>query len=307
MINMDLTRVAPEIAALLLQRGAGLPPLAWHERQIKLAKTTLDQLDDGKLFGGATLANEEMTAAIRAMLYLWNGWPGDCKMYAQAADEQTCRYLVGFCERQAGNTDPAKEALQQLTAHPVYDAMTKYVPAAVGVGADTYLRRFADIVKLGGAWEPFAYIDLFELARRKELCNAAEEVVRTFQCREFELLFDHCYKATTGHSVEAVQEKAAATRPRREVKRKRPAPTRSQPAAPPPASKSPVSEKTKKPPARKPSMAIGVQCPKCTTLAQVAKTARGKVIRCQNCGTGFKVPIGQAGGASPAASKPTRK
>lgn len=294
MINLDLTKLAPEIVALLVRRGSGLPSLAWHDRNIPPAKSALDQIDDTQLFDSAALADEGMVAAVRAMLYLWNGWPDDCKMYAQAAGQSERHLLTGICDRQAGNAVAAKNAFQQIDGHPIFASLASYLLEVIGVKADARVRRFVDIVKLGETWEPFAFIDLFEQVRAGKLCKAAEEAVRSVQCREFELLFNHCYQGATGHSVEAEQRPAAGARPKRDLRRTR------RPIRPPRNTSTPFAAKpagpAKRPLVSPPSMVIGVLCPKCATMKRVAKTARGKRVRCDKCGTGFVVPRAKADG-----------
>ena len=191
MNGLEVGKLAPEIAALIMGRGSGMPPLCWHHRPIPLAKQTLDAIEDVKLFGGSAPADEAMAAGVRALLYLWNGFSADAGMHAQGAAEAEGHFIAGICERQNGQADQAKASFQQLDGHPVFEPLAAFVPEVITVGADAQLRRFGDIVKLGQTWEPFAYVDLHGLAEAGKLSRAAEEAVCTLQRREFELLFIH--------------------------------------------------------------------------------------------------------------------
>ncbi len=294
MINMDLSKLAPEISALLIQRGSGVPALIWHDRQVALAKETLDQIDDAALFGGNALADDGLAAAVRSLLYLWNGWLDDSRMYAQAAGELERHYIAGFCDRQMGNGPQAKHAFQQFEDHPIYAALAAYMIEAVGAGSDVHLRRVADIVNFGQTWEPFAFIDLFEQGRVGKLCRAAEEVVCSIQCREFELLFDHCYRGCTGRSTETDEHRSKPTRPKRRVERSRRSASRaSTPSTAPQQERAKPSDKPPTP--RRPGTTIGVLCPKCRTITELPTTARGRLTRCDNCKTTFMVPAAKPG------------
>jgi len=298
MLDLDLSVLAPETAALLIQRGSGLPPLCWDSRPNPLGKRTLDEIEDSALFGRRTLEDEPSGAAIRALLYLWSGWPNEARMYAQAANDDERHFITGVCERHGGHANAAKAAFQQLDGHPVFDELAGLVPEIVADNRDRSICRFAEIVRLTECWEPFAFVDLYEQGRAGVLTESTLETVRTLQCREFEVLFRHCHRRALGAAAEAAPAPAPVTSPRRKrrVERRR-QPTRSVPAAAQPAparsQTRPQAEpqaKSRTSPALPPAMVIGVKCPKCATLKTVPKTTRGKCIRCPACGTGFLVP-----------------
>ncbi|UCE60738.1 MAG: hypothetical protein JSU63_03100 [Phycisphaerales bacterium] len=51
MIDLDVSQLAPDIANLLMLRGADLPPLEWHCKPVQAAKDMLDRItDDTALF-----------------------------------------------------------------------------------------------------------------------------------------------------------------------------------------------------------------------------------------------------------------
>ncbi|MEE8384934.1 MAG: hypothetical protein V3S01_03345, partial [Dehalococcoidia bacterium] len=120
MLNLDLSQLPSEMTALFMQRGSGLPPLHWPSYANRIAKATLDEIDDAKLFRRSNLADESMGAAVRALLYLWSGWPDDCKMQAQAAPEKERIYLDSLIAQQGDEAEQAKTLLQQLDSHPIH-------------------------------------------------------------------------------------------------------------------------------------------------------------------------------------------
>lgn len=89
MIKLDTSPSPTHIVTILMLRGAQLPPLQWHVNPNRNAKSELDGIaDDKKLLDCDPLADEGMAAAVRALLYLWDGWPAECDMYSQAAPEK---------------------------------------------------------------------------------------------------------------------------------------------------------------------------------------------------------------------------
>ncbi len=83
MIKLNVSHLPPDIANLLMLRGAALPPLLWLDTPNKAAKNLLEQTpEDTTLFRLAKLVDESMGSAVRALLYLLNGWRTDCDMYA---------------------------------------------------------------------------------------------------------------------------------------------------------------------------------------------------------------------------------
>ena len=115
MIELDPSQFAPEITYLLMQQHAALPPLQWHLKPCRAAKQSLDAIaDDTDLCARSSLADEESGAAVRALLYLWNGWPAECAMYAQGAANDDRLYISALNERMAGRAAEAKTVLSEL-------------------------------------------------------------------------------------------------------------------------------------------------------------------------------------------------
>lgn len=242
-----------------------------------------------------------MAGAVRALLYLWSGFPADCKMYAQAAPPQIQLYLDAICERQAGRAAEAKELLSQVGEFDTYAELTAHAMEAIGIGSDKSLTRFKDTLELCEVWEPHAFVDLYEQGRAGALCHPAELVVRNLQCKEFDLLFVYCYEKATGRTI--AQGCAEEVAPRRKVTRKPPARRRSTPP-PPEQSKQPTQTDsdaaTSLPtPLDRRAPRVGILCPKCRAMLVIPETKRGRMAECKKCGTTFLVPKKQASPAPP--------
>lgn len=293
MVDLDTSALSPEIAMLLMQRGSELPPLQWADGPNQFAKKTLDAIEDSNLFARDTFADEGMAAAVRALLYLWNGWLGDCEMYAQAVPDKERLYMAGLCERYKGNPIQAKEINTQLNGHPIYNSLTAYAIKAIGNSTDAALNRFKQILKIDSNWEAFAFIDLYEQARADKLGSAAGNIVRGLLCKEFELLFVHCYEAALGEPLpKRPQANPTSQRPPR-----RPVQRRQQPRAPEqskqkptPANSQNIAKRAKNlPVGLRPGM-IGIVCPKCQEMATVPESSRGQSAKCAKCGALFVIP-----------------
>lgn len=201
MFELQFKSASSQISTLLMARGTALPPVLWSEGANSIAKKTLDTVDDPQLFEPCNLTNDLMGGAIRSLLYLWNGWPNECSMYAQAAPPKISLYLMAIAERQRTNAAQAKSFFQQLEDHEIYANLVECATQIIGTSPDASLKRFVEILKFNGAWEPFAFTDLFEQARADETKIVVGEFVRKMQQSEFNLLFAHCYESATGKDL----------------------------------------------------------------------------------------------------------
>jgi hypothetical protein len=292
MIDLDTSQLPQPIVTALMLRGADLPPIRWDEHPNRAGKTALDQMTDWKkLFGLDEVRDESMAAAVQAMLYLWNGWPDAAEMYAKLAPERERCYIDGIRHRQAGETDASKDAFTQVNGHPIFSHLALYASDTIGLSTTPLLKRLRDMIAFGEQWEPFAFGDVYEQARDGRLDPTGEQIVRSLQCREFELLFAYCYEAATGEKLVGKKPEAA---PARRPPPKRPAPKR-QPQKPqdegPPNGGSPEVEKKLKA-AMKPITSSGVEvlCPKCREINSFKENARGSKGRCKKCSALFLIP-----------------
>jgi hypothetical protein len=311
MIELDTSQLAPEITYVLMLRGAQVPALAWADRANDAAKRHLESMDDLSLLGRPTLANPDQGLAVRALLYLWNGWLKECADTARAVPDPERPYLVGLCHRHAGHLAEAKAVHRAMGTHPICGPLARYAIDTIGlmgVAQDKALARFRQILELDGVWEPASFIDLYDMARTEKLDRINLEVIRMVQCREWELLFGHCYESAVG---EPLVKKLTAPSPdldrkRRLEKQTRDAKERSrkytldelqrqklQPAAPP--RPKPAKPKATEPavPRKPPVPSVGVVCPACGHGQRVAESLRGKPTRCGRCGVSYRVPVGK--------------
>jgi hypothetical protein len=295
MIGLDPSLLAPEVTYVLMQRGANVPPVQWQDRPSEPAKRHLAELDDAKLLNIGSPANKEMAAAVRAMLYLWNGWLEECTVTAKAAGEKERAYLAALCQRHLGQPAQAKEQFRAVETHPVYEALAKVAVQAIKDAepiADKRISRFKQIMEIDPVWEAYAFVDLYELARADKLDRIAHELVRNLQCREWETLFAYCYEGATGQKLPDRSAAQAAPRERkRPVQKPKKKDSRHQRDQ---LLEAVVKEKDKNKASAAPrpnsTNTVPVRCPKCGTIQQVPEAKCGDVVRCAKCPAFYAVP-----------------
>lgn len=297
MIQLDTSQLPKPIVAALMLRGADVPPIRWFEHPIRAAKTALDQLaDHRKLFKHDSLKNEAMASAVHALLYLWNGWPAEATMYGQLAPDREQMFIEALRARQAGELDASKELFLRVDGHPIYAPLAEYSKRAIGLSTTPLLKRLRDVIAFGEQWEPFAFADVYEQARDGQLDPTGEQIVRNLLCREFELLFIHCYEEAVGLKLaEKKAEPTPARRPtpkrpqKRQQARREEADNRSQKADQPEK----TGPKLKLKPVTK-SQGVEVLCPKCQSVNSFPESGRGAKGKCRKCGSLFLIPQREA-------------
>lgn len=200
-MEIDASRLSPKASAILHLRGSALPPLQWHGQGHATARATLDDLDDTQLFAPHNVQDAGQASAVRGLLYLWHRFAEEAPLVAVDAPEKDRHYLSSLCFRHRGMAEKAKEELHHVQEHEVYSQIVPKVLETMGLGVDPAIKRVADIIRMNGEWEPYAFIDLYEQARDGQLSSASEETVRTIQQYEFMMLLRHCYQQATGVDI----------------------------------------------------------------------------------------------------------
>jgi hypothetical protein len=314
MPEFDLTKVPAEIAKLLMSRGSGTPPLQWTAHQNLLAKKTLDQTGDPFLFSGGEIRNLGMASTVRGLLYLYAGWPADACRFAAQAGPPEQMYIAGLCERHLGHVEAAKEWFKKLGRHAVFVPLGEWVQKLVRTETEPPLKLFRETVELAKAWEPFAFVDLYEQTRAGRLSPLGEQLVCRLQLIEFETLFGYCFRSATGRNIDKhrvmseAEEQRRMQEYRRRLTERREREERQRKVVE--AKKTAEAEQNKPkgpPPPCDPK--VKVLCPKCGTLVYVAESLRGRPAQCMKCNALFRVPQKKASdeGAAKAVPITSRK
>jgi hypothetical protein len=136
-----------------------------------------------------TSAGENMASACRAGLWLRCNFLDESHKISQDIETSEGSFWHGILHRREGDFDNAKYWFRRVGTHAVYEPLCQ---AAAELAADSADPRSAFLVKQK-TWDPFAFVDLCaDAVRGKAACGPLCEQI---QQREWELLFDYCWRA----------------------------------------------------------------------------------------------------------------
>lgn len=187
MSNFDPTRYGPVVAELLAPRSmaldAGRPNQVCHDR--------LSALDAARLIAPARLSDPAMARACLAGLWLYHDFLDPSHRVSQSLDTAEGCYWHGIMHRREGDYANAKYWFGRVGPHPIHATL---LDATRELAAEAPGRELAELTA-GDAWDPYRFVDLCADACAGR--NQAEPVGRKIQEREWQLLFDFCFRGAT--------------------------------------------------------------------------------------------------------------
>jgi hypothetical protein len=169
-----------EVVHILALGGNGERPmpLAGGPCSSARALELLRQTTAPKLFGGAFAAE-----AALAGLYVYFSCRDEAHTLAQTIETPEGSYWHAIVHRQ--EPDPSNSAywFRRVGSHPIFPELRDRAAAA---GLD-----------VGPRWDPFAFIEVCERARRDPGSELEEKALQV-QLAEWQLLFDFCAACTPG-------------------------------------------------------------------------------------------------------------
>ncbi len=179
-VLFDPTAYGGEVASILALDGGGerLMPLAGGRCSSEIARERLRGRSGPQFFPGARAAQ-----AALAGLYLYFSCLDEAHEIAQAISSAEGSFWHGILHRQEPDAGNSAYWFRRVGAHPIFPAL--------GAEAAQIARKHAAGVSFPAAWDPFAFIDLCEKARR-EAGSPLEALAREIQRAEWQLLFDYC-------------------------------------------------------------------------------------------------------------------
>lgn len=184
MTPFDPTRYAPLIAELL--REPRLPPLDAGTPN-RAARARLEALSNDNAFAPHRVRDRGMADACRAGLWLYHNFLDESHKISQELHTPTGSYWHALMHRRETDFENSKYWFRRVGAHPVYEALYR---DAAELAVDS--PPATDFLRTQSAWDPFAFVDLCAAVLVGR--SPGEELCRQIQKREWELLFDWCYR-----------------------------------------------------------------------------------------------------------------
>lgn len=155
------------------------------------ARDRLHSLTVESLCAPHPVRQRDFATACLAGLWLYHDFLDESHRISQDLHTSTGSYWHALMHRRELDFENAKYWFHRVDTHPIYEAL---LAAAAELAADAppgaaFLRTQAD-------WQPFAFVDLCAASLAGQM--PCDDLCRQIQKREWELLFDWCYR----HAVE---------------------------------------------------------------------------------------------------------
>ena len=175
----------PVVSALLqkdrlIELGPGNPDPEMEKRLAALQVTDL--------FPSLRILDPPMAQACLAGLWLYHDFLHQSHRISQSIPTATGSYWHGLMHRREPDYSNAKYWFRKVGNHPVFSDLCREAKAL----ADSESRFCPPFIANQDEWNPFDFIDFCEECLQVE--TPAEHLCRKIQQREWELLFDYCYK-----------------------------------------------------------------------------------------------------------------
>jgi hypothetical protein len=151
----------------------------------------LQALSVEQAFAPATVHNADMARACLAGLCLYHDFLDEAHTISQDIDTPSGSYWHGLMHRREGDFGNSKYWFRRVGAHPVFvplHAAARQLAATVAAAPGFLVAPTQ--------WDPYAFVDLCEACVAGR--HSGEALCRQIQQREWELLFDYCYRQAIG-------------------------------------------------------------------------------------------------------------
>jgi len=184
----------PDSIARLLRE---MPPAeVGHGTPVASARGVLASLDAGDLFGEQPLVDRTMAEACLCGLWLAYHFLDESHTISQSIHNHTGSFWHGIMHRREGDFSNAKYWFRNTGEHPAFAEISAAAAMEVeGKAAGAALPAEVSLWGSGG-WDPFAFVDLCQLALRRQ--HSLLPICRTLTALEWRVLFDYCYARAVG-------------------------------------------------------------------------------------------------------------
>lgn len=126
-----------------------------------------------------TLQDREAAQACISALWLYHDFLDESHAISQELPSWYGSYWHGIMHRREPDPSNAKYWFRRVSANPIYEQLAAEAPTL-------------GYVLTGGVWDPYQFVDRCE--RERGSGSDAEKTLRRVQLREWQLLFDWCYR-----------------------------------------------------------------------------------------------------------------
>ena len=154
------------------------------------AKAGLEALDLDAAFAPNRIGDRMMAAGCKSGLWLYHDFLDTSHTLSQKITTPTGDYWHGIMHRREPDYPNGKYWFGRVGEHDIYPELRDEA-ATMASGTDNLPDEAAYLMSQS-SWDPFAFIDLCEGANVGGV--AAVDLCRAIQQREWELLFDYCYR-----------------------------------------------------------------------------------------------------------------
>jgi hypothetical protein len=154
------------------------------------ARAALEKLTVDEAFAHARVVHRDMASCCVSAAWLLHDYLDESHTISQGIDTPEGSLWHAIMHRREGDFSNAKYWFRRVGKHPVLDLVGQ---RAAEMGAVRGEERIVKKLITSGAWDPMAFVDLCQAAagghgNERELCLDIQQA-------EWELLFDHCYRA----------------------------------------------------------------------------------------------------------------
>lgn len=158
------------------------------------ARPVLSAADLRRVFDPHTVTDEEMGQACLAGVWLYHDFLDESHQISQAIPTPEGSYWHAIIHRREGDFWNSKYWFRRVGEHPVFGDLHR---AAARLASSAAVADESIAFLTGqSAWNPFDFVDLCENVLNT--AGALEMLCRRIQQREWELLFDYCFRRAIG-------------------------------------------------------------------------------------------------------------
>jgi len=159
------------------------------------AREALEALTPERAFAHAGIADRQMAELCCGAVWLLHDFLEESHRISQQVGSTSGSYWHGIMHRREPDYSNAKYWFRRIGEHPVFVPLNE---AAKELARQSEVGETAKILASQPAWDAFRFVDLCQEAEHSQpnlrpLCKAIQQ-------REWELLFDYCYRQAIGEA-----------------------------------------------------------------------------------------------------------